>query len=115
MLRVLTNVRKLGEASEKFKGIGRPITEDHIVEQEREGIKRKVQEAKNLQTEYKPEEWLFRVRGTPGDLRIVWLIGSMSPWVLPERTLGTVRYTETYPGNYLTNDMPVTNDMPGRT
>ena len=29
------------------------------------------------------------------------LIGSMSPWVLPERTLGTVRYTETYPGNYL--------------
>ena len=25
----------------------------------------------------------------------------MSPWVLPERTLGTVRYTETYPGNYL--------------
>ena len=31
----------------------------------------------------------------------LWLIGSMSPWVLPERTLGTVRYTETYPGNYL--------------
>ena len=29
------------------------------------------------------------------------LIGSMSPWVLPERTLGTVRYTETYPSNYL--------------
>ena len=29
------------------------------------------------------------------------LIGSMSPWVLSERTLGTVRYTETYPGNYL--------------
>ena len=29
------------------------------------------------------------------------LIGSISPWVLPERTLGTVRYTETYPGNYL--------------
>ena len=29
------------------------------------------------------------------------LIGSMSPWVLPERTLGTVRYIETYPGNYL--------------
>ena len=29
------------------------------------------------------------------------LIGSMSPWVLPERTLGTVRYTETYPDNYL--------------
>ena len=29
------------------------------------------------------------------------LIGSMSPWVLPERTLGTVRYTEMYPGNYL--------------
>ena len=25
----------------------------------------------------------------------------MSPWVLPERTLGTVRYTEMYPGNYL--------------
>ena len=69
-LRVLTNVRKLGEASEKFKGIG--ITEDHT-EQEREEIKRKVQEAKNLQTEYKPEEWLFRVRGTPGDLRIVWV------------------------------------------
>ena len=32
---------------------------------------------------------------------ILQLIGSMSPWVLPERTLGTVRYTETYPGNYL--------------
>ena len=31
----------------------------------------------------------------------LWLIGSMSPWVLPERTLGTVRYIETYPGNYL--------------
>ena len=29
------------------------------------------------------------------------LIGSLSPWVLPERTLGTVRYTETYPVNYL--------------
>ena len=29
----------------------------------------------------------------------VGLIGSMSPWVLPERTLGTVRYTETYPGH----------------
>ena len=29
------------------------------------------------------------------------LIGSMSPWVLPECTLGTVRYTKTYPGNYL--------------
>ena len=33
--------------------------------------------------------------------RQIQLIGSMSPWVLPERTLGTVRYTETYPGNYL--------------
>ena len=33
--------------------------------------------------------------------RAVRLIGSMSPWVLPERTLGTVRYIETYPGNYL--------------
>ena len=32
---------------------------------------------------------------------LVWLILTMSPWVLPERTLGTVRYTETYPGNYL--------------
>ena len=29
-----------------------------------------------------------------------WLLG-LSPWVLPERTLGTVRYTETYPDNYL--------------
>ena len=25
----------------------------------------------------------------------------MSPWVLPERTLGTFRYTGPYPGNYL--------------
>ena len=33
--------------------------------------------------------------------QLVALIGSMSPWVLPERTLGTVQYTETYPSNYL--------------
>ena len=30
-----------------------------------------------------------------------YLSWSMSPWVLPERTLGMVWYTETYPGNYL--------------
>ena len=45
-------------------------------------------------------------RGVPNDrntwcVRRLELIGSMSPWVLPERTLGTVQYTETYPGNYL--------------
>ena len=33
-----------------------------------------------------------------GYQRVADTIGSMSPWVLPERTLGTVRYTETYPG-----------------
>ena len=37
----------------------------------------------------------------PISLGLLALIGSMSPWVLPECTLGTVRYTETYPGNYL--------------
>ena len=37
----------------------------------------------------------------PPTSQLVALIGSMSPWVLPERTLGTFRYTGPYPGNYL--------------
>ena len=46
--------------------------------------------------------WLKSLNGRDVIKRaIIELIGSMSPWVLPERTLGTVWYTETYPGNYL--------------
>ena len=40
----------------------------------------------------------YRVKAA---MRSIKLIGSMSPWVLPERTLGTFRYTGPYPGNYL--------------
>ena len=42
----------------------------------------------------------------------------MSPWVLPERPLGTVRYTETYPDlPYASkkSDMAMVSDMPDRT
>ena len=52
---------------------------------------------------FKPTKYCFlaSVNISHGSHRLVQLIGSMSPWVLPERTLGTVRYTETCPGNYL--------------
>ena len=62
------NVSKLQAAEEKYKQVS--ITNDYSKD-ERAEIKQKVAEAKEQEKADQSKNWIYRVRGSPGNLKIV--------------------------------------------
>lgn len=65
---MMESLGKLREADEKYRSIS--VVHD-MTNKEREELRNLVKEAKEKQEKEKSGEWIFRVRGTPGSMRIV--------------------------------------------
>ena len=64
---IMESLSKLKDAELKYKQV---IFAHDMTREEREECKRLVAEAKKKQSEDQSEEFMYRVRGTPGNLRI---------------------------------------------
>jgi len=64
----MENLYRLKHAEEKFK---RVVIAHDMTKMERRECKRLVEEAKSLAAEDRSGEYLYRVRGPPGDMRVL--------------------------------------------
>jgi PHD-finger len=66
--KVMESLRKLSEADEQYRALS--VSHD-MTQKEREECRLLVEQAKSKQQEDTSGEWIYRVRGMPGDMRIV--------------------------------------------
>ena len=65
---VMQNLKRLRESEECFRNV---VIAHDMTQAEREECRKKVEEAKSLEAQDQSGEWIYRVRGSPSDLRIV--------------------------------------------
>ncbi|MFZ2538707.1 MAG: hypothetical protein WAX04_07380, partial [Oscillospiraceae bacterium] len=73
---VMESLGKLAEADDEFRSLS--ISQD-MTKKERDECRELVEDAKKRQVEDLSGEWIYRVRGVPGEMRIVKLRKRSSP------------------------------------